>query len=1191
MAAEEQAPAPPGGESMFVAVRLRPLNEVEQFRNRDACVWRADQDGQTLRYGAPPGRTAPPVPVGASTTFTFDRVFGQDASSAAVYDAVAAPLVRAAVGGINGTLFAYGQTGGGKTHTMKAVMEAASSHVFELIEHASPGRQFLLRLSAVEIYNEVVRDLLAEDTPAVRLLDDPTKGTCVDGAREEAVRSPRHVRHLLSLLEPRRQVGDNGINTASSRSHLVVRLTIESRPPDISLSQADGAAPTDHGPEVGALVASLYFVDLAGSERTSKTGAEGVRLKEGCHINRSLLTLGTVIRKLAAGGTGSHVPYRDSKLTRILAHALGGNGRSAVVCCISPASSAVEATRASLLFADSARRVTNYARVNETVDDKVLLRQYQAEISRLRAQLERATQDAARARAVARHRSGAAADLDNDGFDDGDASTAALEEALAARAALEKRLRGLELFILSAGPSSNTYANTRQYTPHRQGRTMERSLMSGGDDLLFMPRPRSWSPPATPRQHDGAATMMAVLASPAGAATPGARRSTAKRTAAKGVATPGGEQAGSMSSRRVLRFDTGDDDDDSETDGSDLQMNLAPKPVMGPDAAVPQPGDLADDIHALEGAGGARGDEAGRALAAEMRVLRIHTVVGNLTSSLEEDEIMARLQRELEERLAVERGGSAASNSGADSSSAAPAAEQMQGQMSNNDMVAALTAEVARLQARVDAARAADLALEALNQRLAASQADLDRYAEALAEANARAEAAARAAATSPPPPPYIAHATQQMQHERGGCEERGLRESDENLAPAAICAAHGNQFATSPARSPMDDRAANARTSPSTGAVAGGEWAGPRLLGGLIDTWKNRETPPPMSPPPGKKGTSTSGGGSVAAAEAPGNAGSQTPPVVAATGAWVPRSALDGERERRVADMRRLQECVAGAAAEGAALKGHLLNLRDELQRAEFQKKRLIAQVLKLEHAVEAGSTQCNALSAAAANERRRRRREQAKRVEAQEEARHALARCEAVSAAAAAAGALGGGDATAGGVTALAGHLLDSWAGPPTAAWYLPKILRLWSLLNIPLLHRSQFYLGFRGRETFYWDAEHRRLAWLQSSFKAAKHDAKLLARHPLAGAADALARERADLARRLRSLPDEERIRLYGDFGIEPHSKARKKALATKLWVDANDVTLRGASAELVLRLHGQDPGQDLGVVFHPTFLGSR
>jgi hypothetical protein len=114
---------------------------------------------------------------------------------------------------------------------------------------------------------------------------------------------------------------------------------------------------------------------------------------------------------------------------------------------------------------------------------------------------------------------------------------------------------------------------------------------------------------------------------------------------------------------------------------------------------------------------------------------------------------------------------------------------------------------------------------------------------------------------------------------------------------------------------------------------------------------------------------------------------------------------------------------------------------------------------------------------------------------------------------------------------------------------------------------------------------------LAWLQSSFKAAKHDAKLLARHPLAGAADALARERADLARRLRSLPDEERIRLYGDFGIEPHSKARKKALATKLWVDANDVTLRGASAELVLRLHGQDPGQDLGVVFHPTFLGSR
>jgi centromeric protein E len=172
----------------------------------------------------------------------------------------------------------------------------------------------------------VVRDLLTEDMPALRLLDDPARGTVVEGAREEPVRSARHLRHLLSLLEPRRQVGDNGMHEASSRSHLVVRLTVESRPPepdaappagDAAASAIAGAVvPTDASaaaaalvPGVdaaprGALVATINFVDLAGSERSSKTGAEGVRLKEGCHINRSLLTLGTVIRKLGEGAPG-----------------------------------------------------------------------------------------------------------------------------------------------------------------------------------------------------------------------------------------------------------------------------------------------------------------------------------------------------------------------------------------------------------------------------------------------------------------------------------------------------------------------------------------------------------------------------------------------------------------------------------------------------------------------------------------------------------------------------------------------------------------------------------------------------------------------------------------------------------------------------------------------------------------------
>jgi centromeric protein E len=179
-----------------------------------------------------------------------------------------------------------------------------------------------------------VRDLLTEDMPALRLMDDPARGTVVEGAREEPVRSARHLRHLLSLLEPRRQVGDNGMNEASSRSHLVVRLTVESRAPEPDAGAADDAAVALAGaaaaPDAataananvaelvssvdaaqrGALVATINFVDLAGSERSSKTGAEGMRLKEGCHINRSLLTLGTVIRKLGEGAPGVRTPAR-----------------------------------------------------------------------------------------------------------------------------------------------------------------------------------------------------------------------------------------------------------------------------------------------------------------------------------------------------------------------------------------------------------------------------------------------------------------------------------------------------------------------------------------------------------------------------------------------------------------------------------------------------------------------------------------------------------------------------------------------------------------------------------------------------------------------------------------------------------------------------------------------------------------
>jgi hypothetical protein len=976
----------------------------------------------------------------------------------------------------------------------------------------------------------VVRDLLAEETPALRLLDDPARGTVVEGAREEAVRSARHLRHLLALLEPRRQVGDNGMNEASSRSHLVVRLTIESRPPDPSAAADDASAAlaAPGGAGSGALAATINFVDLAGSERSSRTGAEGLRLKEGCHINKSLLTLGTVIRKLAEGAGAGHVPYRDSKLTRILAHALGGNGRTSVVCCCSPAAGALEASRSALLFAENARRVLNYAKVNETVDDKVLLRQYQSEIAALRQQLAQSGGAGA----------GALAALEQD-----------FRAEQEARARAERRLRGLELFILSGGGEpvvvvgGNGAAVAAEATPRGRRRDADGERRGGRRERA------SWSPEATPRRGGAAAT-------------PGTA-SRLGRTASLGLA----------SARRLFPGGGGSDDGDDGASSSDETDGSAD---AEPQRRLPAP--LAHDIHVLEAAGGARGAEAGAALANEMRCLRIHTVVG-LSSSTEEAELVSRLQDELA-RLSAERAAGAAADEAT---------------------LEALRAEVSRLRARAQADRAADTAMEKLQRKLRASQADLDRYAAALAETNARlAEELAFSCEPTPPPPPKPVMAEAAC----GDDEPSPLRPARQRSADAqtepALC---GVDSSAGPREPPSPQSHRLGERGPH-GREASPGWRGPRVLGGLLDTWARREgggtpngtpggaTSPPVRPPPvreDKENAPTASPAPAAKALSP-PAAQQAGP---ATGAWVPRACLDAEREQREAEVRRMQTAFAEAVADGGAMQGHMEALRDSVQRAEWQKKRLMAQVLKLEFAAEEAGIEAAKQIEALGRERDKRRRERERRRDAERAAVDATNAAAAAEARAREAGAERGGwgdaDGAASGLASpsglgslTGGTLADSWAGPPVAAWYLPKILRLWAMLHIPLLHRSRFYLGFRGRETFYFEAEHRRLAWLQASLRGAG------AAHPLAGAATALARERMDLERRLRTLAEEERARLCARFGVDAGGKRRKRALAGKLWIDVADAGHLGASAELVLRLHGLEPGQDLAVVFAPPSL---
>jgi centromeric protein E len=232
----------------------------------------------------------------------------------------------------------------------------------------------------MEIYNESVRDLLSTDTSPLRLLDDPEKGTVVEKLTEETLRDWNHFKELLSVCKAQRQIGETALNEVSSRSHQILRLTVESIAREFSTND-----------KFSTLTATVNFIDLAGSERASQSLSAGTRLKEGCHINRSLLTLGTVIRKLSKEKTG-HIPFRDSKLTRILQSSLGGNARTAIICTMSPARIHVEQSRNTLLFASCAKEVTTNAQVNVVMSDKALVKHLQRELAKLESELRSPSQ-------------------------------------------------------------------------------------------------------------------------------------------------------------------------------------------------------------------------------------------------------------------------------------------------------------------------------------------------------------------------------------------------------------------------------------------------------------------------------------------------------------------------------------------------------------------------------------------------------------------------------------------------------------------------------------------------------------------------------------------------------------------------------------------------------------------------------
>lgn len=349
---------------IFVAVRIRPLNARElsgdDGKQPETAVFRA-MDGNKVveqpRYQLPEGAAAP--------AWEADAVFGEGDGNANVYSAAAKPVVSAVLRGINGTVMAYGQTSSGKTHTMSGsdvdpgVMSLALRDIFDAVRADEHTRRYDVRCSYMEIYNEEIRDLLSRDPDGnrshIKLVNGHNGLTQVLNLEERKVKSSEEVNDVVAAGLKRRQVGRTAMNHVSSRSHAVLRIKVASAP----LIEGD--------PNVRpATVSTLYVVDLAGSERAAQNTSKATK-KEGAAINQSLLTLRLCVQRLAKDaedGTETHVPYRDSKLTRILQPALAGPGRTAIVAAVTPAAGNAQETYSTLNFVGTAKSVKMDAKVN-----------------------------------------------------------------------------------------------------------------------------------------------------------------------------------------------------------------------------------------------------------------------------------------------------------------------------------------------------------------------------------------------------------------------------------------------------------------------------------------------------------------------------------------------------------------------------------------------------------------------------------------------------------------------------------------------------------------------------------------------------------------------------------------------------------------------------------------------------------
>ncbi|XP_067212902.1 kinesin-like protein KIF19 [Linepithema humile] len=365
-------------EKLMVAVRIRPFAPNESGTRslhavNDKMVMLEDQDGDKQK------RTVP-------RQYLYDIVFGEDSTQEQVYEGTTKKLAQDVLNGYNATVFAYGATGSGKTHTMvgtssnPGIMVRALNDIFLATRKLPDDADFTVTMSYMEIYNENIRDLLNPSAGYLDLRDD-TRGrnVMVSGLTEVSTNSTEEVMQLLDRGNKARTIEPTAANKTSSRSHALLSVTVRqsSRP-----SQG-GDQRLRHKVKQGR----LFMIDLAGSERAKQTKNKGKRLQEGAHINRSLLALGNCINALSGGAR--YVNYRDSKLTRLLKEALSGNCRTVMIAHVSPVNAQRDESRNTLIYADRANKISNKVERNVLDVSYLHVAQYRDVINDLKSEISR----------------------------------------------------------------------------------------------------------------------------------------------------------------------------------------------------------------------------------------------------------------------------------------------------------------------------------------------------------------------------------------------------------------------------------------------------------------------------------------------------------------------------------------------------------------------------------------------------------------------------------------------------------------------------------------------------------------------------------------------------------------------------------------------------------------------------------